>query len=73
MDPKYLLQQLFEKVALMRKAQKEYYGCREKFDHPLKRAHLQEAQRREQDLDRLMVQLKVAMPSLGQPSASSKS
>lgn len=60
----YLLTKLFEKVAEMRKAQKTYYAYKAKFDDPIKRGHLQEAQRREQDLDRLMVTVCTAKPEL---------
>lgn len=64
MDPKYLLLQLFEKVAHFRKAEKAYYECREVYNHPLKLAHQQEVQRRRQDLDKLMIKLPIAMPEL---------
>jgi hypothetical protein len=64
MDPKYLLTQLFNKTAACRKAQKEYYACREDFKHPIKRGYLQEAQRREQDLDKALVTIRTAMPEL---------
>jgi hypothetical protein len=64
MDPKYLLQQLFNKVAALRKAQKDYYAHRAPKEDPLKRGYLQEAQRREQDVDKLLVQIRTALPEL---------
>lgn len=70
MDPKYLLQQLFNKSAALRKAQKDYYGHRAPKEDPLKRGYLQEAQRREQDLDKLLVQIRAAMPELATQTAS---
>jgi hypothetical protein len=58
MDAKYLLQQLFDKTAAMRKAQKDYYGYRgDPKTDPMKKSYLQEAQRREQDVDQLLHQL----------------
>lgn len=64
MDPKYLLTQLFNKVAACRKAQKAYYAYKADFKDPMKRDYLQEAQRREQDVDRLMVTIRTALPEL---------
>lgn len=60
----YLLTKLFEKVVESRKAQKAYYAYKAKFDDPIKRGYLQEAQRREQDLDRLVVTICTAKPEL---------
>jgi len=64
MSPEYLLTNLFEKVVECRKAQKTYYAYKAPYDDPIKRGHLQEAQRREQDLDRLMVGICTARPDL---------
>ena len=65
MDPKYLLKELFRKVALMRKAQKAYYDYKaDPKTDPIKKAYLQDAQRREQDVDRLMVKIPAAAPEL---------
>jgi len=65
MNDTYLLRELFKKVALLRKAQKAYYSYRgdPKVD-PIKKAHLQEAQRREEDLDRLMILIEKERPDL---------
>jgi hypothetical protein len=65
MDPKYLLTQLFSKAAALRKAQKDYYSYHGDLKtDPLKRAYLQESQRREQDLDKLLIQIRTVMPEL---------
>lgn len=60
----YLLKELFKKVAAVRKAQRQYYAHRAPKEDPLKRAYLQEAQRREQDLDALMVKLPTIQPEV---------
>ncbi len=70
MDEKYLLTQLFKKTAAMRKAQKEYYAYKAPFDDPMKRSYLQEAQRREQDVDKLLVTLVAAVPDLAPKSTA---
>lgn len=65
MDAKYLLTQLFTKTVALRKAQRDYYAYKgDPKTDPIKKAYLQEAQRREQDVDKLIVQLPVAMPEL---------
>lgn len=65
MDYRFFLIQLFMKVAAMRKAQKDYYAYKgDPKTDPLKQAYLQEAQRREQDLDALMVKLPQLVPEL---------
>lgn len=65
MDPKYLLKELYKRVALTRKAQKAYYDYKaDPKTDPIKKAYLVEAQRREQDLDRLMVKIPAAAPEL---------
>jgi hypothetical protein len=65
MDAKYLLTQLFTKTVAMRKAQRDYYAYKgDMRTDPIKKAYLQESQRREQDVDKLIVQLPIAMPEL---------
>jgi hypothetical protein len=64
MTDNYLLTELFKKTTAMRKAQKEYYAFKKPFDDPMKKSYLQEAQRREQDVDRLIVTIVTARPEL---------
>lgn len=65
MDPKYLLTQLYKKAAAMRKAQTEYYNHKgDPKTDPLKKSYLQEARRREQDLDMLMVKIPQLAPEI---------
>jgi len=64
MSPEYLLTNLFERVVESRKAQKAYYAHKAPFDDPIKKAHLQEAQRREQDVDRLVIMICAVRPDL---------
>lgn len=65
MNDRYLLNNLAKAVVECRKAQKAYYAYRKPFDDPMKKAYLQEAQRREQDLDKLMVELQTHDPTIG--------
>lgn len=65
MTDNYLLTELFKRTAAMRKAQKDYYAYKgDPRTDPLKKGYLQEAQRREQDVDRLMVTIITARPEL---------
>lgn len=64
MDSMYVLRQLYDTAQKVRKAQKEYYACREPFDSPMKKQYLAEARRREQDLDKLLDQLPKVIPKL---------
>ena len=65
MDAKYLLEQLFRKTVAMRKAQRDYYNYKgDPKTDPLKKSYLQEAQRREEDIDKLIVKLPIVMPEL---------
>lgn len=57
MNAEYLLQQLVKITRLLRRAQKEYYACRADRKDPIKAGLLSEAQRREQDLDKLLIQI----------------
>lgn len=66
MTDAYLLEQLLDKGAKMRKAQTDYYAYRKPLEDPLKRSYLQEAQRREQDFDRLVVTITTARPDLAE-------
>lgn len=71
MNDRYLLSELFKKAAAARKAQREYYAFRgDPKTDPLKKSYLQEAQRREQDLGRLLVKLREIVPELSTDSAS---
>lgn len=64
MTDRYLLEQLFKKAAAARKAQRDYYAYKGRPDDPIKRSYLQEAQRREVDLDRLLVAIREQLPNL---------
>lgn len=63
MNTDYLLTQLVTAGRAMRKAQKEYYARPGpvKAD-PIKKGLLQEAQRREQDFDKLLLQVEKIFP-----------
>jgi len=69
MTDAYLLEQLLEKGAKMRKAQTDYYAYRKPLEDPLKKSYLQEARRREQDFDRLIVTITTARPDIAQKLA----
>ncbi len=60
-----VFERLFQLVSACRKAQNDYYGYRgdPKID-PIKKAYFAEAKRREQDLDRLLTQLRKLYPNL---------
>lgn len=63
MNDGYILEQLVKKGRALRKAQKDYYNYKaDPRVDPIKKAHLQEAQRREQDFDRLLVQVDKVHP-----------
>jgi hypothetical protein len=64
MNDAYLLEQLFKKSSKVRKAQREYYAYKARLDDPMKRSLLQESQRREVDLDRLMAKIGEVKPEL---------
>ncbi|HEY4208004.1 MAG TPA: hypothetical protein VGM31_14370 [Puia sp.] len=55
MDSNYLLTRVVDAGKALRKAQKDYYACRKPREDRLKQGYLDEAQRREQDFDKLLV------------------
>jgi len=63
MNAEYLLKQLVIAGRVMRKAQKEYYARPGPVkDDPIKKRLLQEAQRRGQDFDKLLLQVDKIFP-----------
>jgi hypothetical protein len=65
MNTKYLLQQLFDRIDLVRKAQRAYYGHKaDPKTDPLKKQYLAESKRREADLDALMVNIPKLCPQI---------
>jgi len=57
MNAEYLLTQLVQKGRALRRAQKNYYGYRADREDPIKKAHLAESKRREQDFDRALTEI----------------
>ncbi len=57
MNAEYLLTQLVQKGRALRKAQKAYYGYQADWKDPIKKAHLAESKRREQDFDRILMEI----------------
>jgi len=65
MTTEYILQQLATKLVRMRKAQKDYYAYKgdPRVDR-MKKAYLDEATRREADVDRFVSQLTLMAPTV---------
>jgi hypothetical protein len=66
MNDRYLLEELFKKSVAVRKGQRDYYSYKGRLDDPMKRSYLQESQRREVDLDRLLATMVKADPKLAE-------
>jgi hypothetical protein len=65
MNDKYLLQQLFQKSAACRKAQKGYYACKEDLKtSALKQAYYADAKHKEQDLDKILINILTVIPDM---------